>query len=223
LLGQARRSRSGGLSSRQQHQQEVAEISEFLVVVLVILAFLLLLGGVGLYLLVKLGKKAAVKARQATTRLTTHVNAMGAGDAAEVERLRLDLRREVSLTRQAVDHAQHQGWGLGDLPRLMADLTAQADVHDGQLGMYAQQRRMSSFVDHVTLDRLREHQAKLTAMCARIRADLLSDQVHHTATGINDLASRTDLEIEARRRAPDPLDQIDELYRRTMEERKDRP
>ncbi|MEV5896784.1 hypothetical protein [Nonomuraea fuscirosea] len=203
----------------------MAEIGEFLVIVLVILAFLLLLGGVGIYLLVKLGRKAAVKAKEATTRLTTHVNAMGTGDAAEVERLRLDLRREVSLTRQAVDQAQRQGWGLGELPRLLADLTAQADVHDGQLGMYAQQRRVSPYVDHATLNRLREHQAKLTAMCARIRADLLGDQVHHTATGIADLSSRTDLEIEARRQAPvkDPLDEIDELYRRTMEERKDHP
>ncbi|MGP3955146.1 hypothetical protein ACTWPT_04050 [Nonomuraea sp. 3N208] len=201
----------------------MAKIGEVLVIVLVILAFLLLLMGVGVYLLVKVGKKAAGKAKQAATRLSTHVNAMGTGDAAEVERLRLDLRREVSLTRQAVEQAQHQGWGLGDLPRLLADLEAQANVHDGQLGMYAQQRRVSPYIDHATLDRLREHQAKLTAMCARIRADLLGDQVHHTSAGIADLGSRTDLEIEARRRAPDPLEEIDELYRRSMEERKDLP
>ncbi|MEU6710957.1 hypothetical protein ABZ897_05695 [Nonomuraea sp. NPDC046802] len=201
----------------------MGKIGEFLVVVMVILMFLLLLGGVGIFLLVKLGKKAAVKARQASVRLSTHVNAMGTGDAAEVERLRLDLRREVSLTRQAVEHAQREGWGLGDLPKLMADLSVQADVHDRQLGMYAQQRRISPYVDHATLDRLREHQAKLTAMCARIRADLLGDQVHHSATGIADLSSRTDLEIEARRQAPDPLDEIDDLYRRTMQERKDLP
>ncbi|YCK40337.1 hypothetical protein ACNF49_41625 [Actinomadura sp. ATCC 39365] len=199
----------------------MAEISEFLVIVLAILAFLLLLTGVGVYLLVKLGKKAAKKARQATTRLTTHVNAMGTGDAAEVERLRLDLRREVALTRQAVEQAQQRGWGLGDLPRLLADLSAQADVHDGQLAMYAQQRRVSPYVDHAALDRLREHQAKLTAMCARIRADLLGDQMHHASSGIDELYSRTELEIEARRRPPDPLDQIDELYRRSMEQRKD--
>ncbi|MEU1721097.1 hypothetical protein [Nonomuraea sp. NPDC005692] len=199
----------------------MAEISEFLVIVLAILAFLLLLTGVGVYLLVKLGKKAAKKARQATTRLTTHVNAMGTGDAAEVERLRLDLRREVALTRQAVEQAQQRGWGLGDLPRLLADLSAQADVHDGQLAMYAQQRRISPYVDHAALDRLREHQAKLTAMCARIRADLLGDQMHHASSGIDELYSRTELEIEARRRPPDPLDQIDELYRRSMEQRKD--
>ncbi|MER6577596.1 hypothetical protein [Nonomuraea sp. NPDC001023] len=199
----------------------MAEISEFLVIVLAILAFLLLLTGVGVYLLVKVGKKAARKARQATTRLTTHVNAMGTGDAAEVERLRLDLRREVALTRQAVEQAQQRGWGLGDLPRLLADLSAQADVHDGQLGMYAQQRRVSPYVDHAALDRLREHQAKLTAMCARIRADLLGDQMHHASSGIDELYSRTELEIEARRRPPDPLDQIDELYRRSMEQRKD--
>ncbi|MEU8249177.1 hypothetical protein [Nonomuraea sp. NPDC048916] len=198
-------------------------ISELLLIVLVILAFFLLVTGVGVYFLVKVGRKAASKARQATTRLTTHVNAMGTGDAAEVERLRLDLRREVSLTRQAVEQAQRQGWGLGDLPDLLSDLVRQADVHDGQLGMYAQQRRVSPYVDHVTLDRLREHQAKLTAMCARIRADLLSDQVHHTAAGIDDLHSRTELEIESRRRAPDPLDEIDELYRRTVQERKDLP
>ncbi|MEU1385734.1 MULTISPECIES: hypothetical protein [unclassified Nonomuraea] len=201
----------------------MAEISEFLVIVLAILAFLLLLTGVGVYLLVKLGKKAAKKARQATTRLTTHVNAMGTGDAAEVERLRLDLRREVALTRQAVEQAQQRGWGLGDLPRLLADLSAQADVHDGQLAMYAQQRRVSPYVDHAALDRLREHQAKLTAMCARIRADLLGDQMHHASSGIDELYSRTELEIEARRRPPDPLDQIDELYRRSMEQRKDHP
>lgn len=201
----------------------MAEISTFVVIVLAILAFFLLVAGVSVYLLVKLGKKAAVKARQASTRLTTHVNAMGTGDAAEVERLRLDLRREVSLTRQAVEQAQQRGWGLGDLPKLMSDLSAQADTHDGQLGTYAQQRRVSSYVDHVTLDRLRQHQAKLTAMCARIRADLLGDQVHHTASGIDELYSRTELEIEARRRPPDPLEQIDDLYRRSMEERKDRP
>ncbi|HEX4813497.1 MAG TPA: hypothetical protein VFV66_12175 [Nonomuraea sp.] len=206
----------------------MAEIGEFLVIVLAILAFLLLLGGVGIYLLVKLGKKAAGKAKEAATRLTTHVNAMGTGDAAEVERFRLDLRREVALTRQAVEQAQRQGWGLGDLPRLLADLEAQAEVHDGQLGMYAQQRRVSPYVDHATLDRLRQHQATLTAMCARIRADLLSDQVHHTGAGLADLTSRTDLEIEARRRAPDPLEEIDELYRRSMdghpaEDRKDLP
>ncbi|MEV4395443.1 hypothetical protein [Nonomuraea sp. NPDC049607] len=199
----------------------MAEISEFLVIVLAILAFLLLLTGVGIYLLVKLGKKAAKKARQATTRLTTHVNAMGTGDAAEVERLRLDLRREMALTRQAVEQAQQRGWGLGDLPRLLADLSAQADVHDGQLAMYAQQRRVSPYIDHAALDRLREHQAKLTAMCARIRADLLGDQMHHASSGIDELYSRTELEIEARRRPPDPLDQIDELYRRSMEQRKD--
>ncbi|NUP22676.1 MAG: hypothetical protein HOZ81_42770 [Streptomyces sp.] len=199
----------------------MAKISELLVIVLAVLAFLLLLAGVGVYLLVKVGKKAAKKARQATTRLTTHVNAMGTGDAAEVERLRLDLRREVTLTRQAVEQAQQRGWGLGDLPHLLADLSAQADVHDGQLGTYAQQRRVSPYVDHAALDRLREHQAKLTAMCARIRADLLGDQMHHTSSGIDELYSRTELEIEARRRPPDPLEQIDELYRRSLEERRD--
>jgi hypothetical protein len=190
-------------------------------IVLVILAFMLLIAGVGIYVLVKVGKKAAVKAKEATTRLATHVNAMGTGEAAEVERLRLDLRREVSLTRQAVEQAQRQGWGLGDLPRLLSDLTTQADVHDGQLAMFAQQARGSTFVDHATLGKLREHQAKLTAMCARIRADLLSDQVNHAATGLADLSVRTDLEIEARRPAPDPLQEIDDLYRKSMQERKD--
>ncbi|MEU0570333.1 hypothetical protein ABZ297_33785 [Nonomuraea sp. NPDC005983] len=196
----------------------MAPIGEVVLIVLAILAFLLLAAGVAVYLLVKVGKKAATKAKQATTRLATHVNAMGPGDAAEVERLRLDLRREVSLTRQAIDQAHGRGWHLGDLPRLMADLSSQAEVHDGQLGMYAQQRRMSPYVDHATLDRLREHQAKLTSMCARIRADLLGDQVHHAATGIDDLHARTELEIESRRPAPDPLDEIDRLYSR---ERKD--
>ncbi|TDC07993.1 hypothetical protein E1267_11705 [Nonomuraea longispora] len=201
----------------------MAEISEILLIALVILAFLLLLGGVGIYVLVKLGKKAAVKAREATTRITTHVNAMGSGEAAEIERLRLDLRREMTLTRQAVDQAQRQGWGLGDLPRIMADLTKHVDTHDEQLAMFAQQQRVSSYVDHVTLDRLRQHQATLTATCARIRTGLLNDQVHHTASGIADLTSRTDLEIEARRRDPDPLDEIDDLYRRTVEERRNEP
>ncbi|MEV0151068.1 MULTISPECIES: hypothetical protein [unclassified Nonomuraea] len=196
-------------------------IGEVLFIVLAIMAILLLVAGVGVYFLVKLGRKAAVRAKQATTRLTTHVNAMGAGEAAEVERLRLDLRREVSLTRQAVQTAQQQGWGLGDLPQLLADLSRQADVHDSQLGMYAQQLRVSAYVDHVTLGKLREHQAKLTAMCARIRADLLGHQVQHASAGIDDLHVRTDLEIEARRGVPDPLDEIDHLYRRSMERRED--
>lgn len=190
---------------------------------LVILAFLLLAGAVGVYFLVKLGKRAARSARAATTRLTTHVNAMGTGDAAEVERLRLDLRREVSMTRQAVESAQRQGWDLGDLPGLMGELGRQADVHDTQLGMYAQQRRTSPYIDHVTLDRLREHQAKLTATCARIRADLLDSQVGHASAGIADLHQRTELEIEARRRTVDPLDEIDELYRKTVQERREGP
>lgn len=198
-------------------------ISELFLIVLVILAFLLLLTGVGVYFLVKLGKKAATKAKVATTRLTTHVNAMGVGEAAEVERLRIDLRREVSLTRQAVEQAQREGWGLSDLPALLAELSRQADTHDAQLGMYAQQRRVSPYVDHATLGRLREHQAKLTAMCARIRADLLGHQVQHAGSGIDELRTRTDLEIEARRHTTDPLDQIDELYRKTMEQRKDLP
>ncbi|MBT2228633.1 hypothetical protein [Nonomuraea sp. NEAU-A123] len=196
---------------------------DIILIILAVLAFLGLVAGVGIYFLVKLGQKAASKAKQAATQLTTHVNAMGPGDAAEVERLRLDLRREVSITRQAVEHTQRQGWGLGDLPRLLADLSAQADIHDAQLAMYAQQRRASPYVDHATLHRLREHQAKLTAMCARIRVDLLGDQLQHAAAGIDDLNSRTDLEIEARRRPPDPLDEIDELYRRSTQERRDLP
>jgi hypothetical protein len=199
----------------------VGTIGEVAVIMLVILAFVLLMIVAGVYVLVRLGRKAATKARQATTRLATHVNAMGPGDAAEVERLRLELRREMALTSQAVEQARQQGWGLGDLPRLLTDLSGQADVHDGQLAMYAQQRRMSPYVDHATLDRLRGHQAKLTSMCARIRADLLGDQVHHASTGIDDLHSRTEIEIEARRRAPDPLDQIDDLYRRSLRERGD--
>ncbi|WP_219471451.1 hypothetical protein [Nonomuraea rhizosphaerae] len=198
-------------------------MSEVIFIVLAVLAFLALVAGVAVYFLVKLGTKAARRAKQAATQLTTHVNAMGAGDAGEVERFRLDLRREVSMTRQAVENAQRQGWGLGDLPRLLADLSAQADVHDAHLAAYAQQRRQSPYVDHATLDRLREHQAKLTAMCARIRADLMSDQLQHSATGIDDLSSRTDMEIEARRRAPDPLDQIDDLYRKSLQERRDTP
>ena len=190
---------------------------------LVILAFMLLMGGVGIYFLVKLGKKAARSARAATTRLSTHVNAMGPGEAAEVERLRLDLRREVAMTRQAVESARLQDWDLGDLPHLVGELARQADIHDTQLGMYAQQRRNSPYVDHVTLDRLREHQAKLNATCARIRADLLNSQVGHAATGIDDLHQRTELELEARRRAHDPLDEIDELYRKSMRDRHEGP
>jgi hypothetical protein len=201
----------------------VGTISSVILIILAFLAFLLLVTGIGVYFLVKLGRKAAIKAKRTANQLSTHVNAMGPGDAAEVERFRLDLRREVSITHQAVEHAQRQGWDLGDLPRLLADLSAQAGVHDTQLGMYAQQRRQSPYVDHATLHRLREHQAKLTAMCARIRADLLSDQLHHSAAGIDDLHSRTELEIEARRRPPDPLDQIDDLYRKSLRERRDTP
>ncbi|MEV0584941.1 hypothetical protein [Nonomuraea sp. NPDC050310] len=201
----------------------MSTISEILVVLLVIVAFVLLVAGVGLYFMVKLGRKAAVKARETATRLTTHYNAMGTGEAAEVERLRIDLRREVGLTRQAVETAQAQGWGLGELPHLLAELTKQADIQDTQLGMYAQQRRVSPYVDHVTLERLREHQAKLTATCARIRADLFGAQVHHASEGVEELRARADLEIESRRRAPDPLDEIDELYQRAMQERHDPP
>lgn len=201
----------------------MSAIGELLTVLLVIFLFLLLAGGVALYFLVKLGKKAAVKARDTATRLSAHVNAMGTGEAAEVERLRLDLRREVGLTRQAIDQAQRQGWGLGELPDVFAELVRQADIQDTQLGLYAQERRTSPYVDHVTLGRLREHQAKLTATCARIRADLMSAQVHHASDGIEQLSTRADLEIEARRRTADPLDEIDDLYRRAMQDRHDPP
>jgi hypothetical protein len=196
----------------------VTPIGEFLVVVLVILLFLLALGAAGIYLLVKVGKKATKKARKVTTRVVSHVAAMDPGDAGEAERMRLDLRREVSITRQAVDHALQGGWGLGELPQLMAEIGAHAEQLDAQLGMYAQQSRVSAYVDHAALARLREHHSKLTTACARIRADLLNDQMAHSSSGIEEIQSRTDLEIEARRQAPvlDPLDQIDELYNRTM-------
>ncbi|GAT64726.1 hypothetical protein PS9374_00357 [Planomonospora sphaerica] len=196
-------------------------IGEFLVVVLVILLFLLALGAAGIYLLVKVGKKATKKARKVTTRVVSHVAAMDPGEAGEAERMRLDLRREVSITRQAVDHALQGGWGLGELPQLMAEIGAHAEQLDAQLGMYAQQSRVSPYVDHAALARLREHHSKLTTACARIRADLLNDQMAHSAGGIEEIRSRTDLEIEARRQAPvlDPLDQIDELYNRTMIDR----
>jgi hypothetical protein len=196
--------------------REVAPIGTFLTIVLVIMLFFLLAGIAGIYLLVKVGKKATKKARKVTTRVASEMAAMGPGDAAATERMRLDLRREVSLTRQAVDHALRDGWGLGDLPQLVAEISTHADQLDAQLGLYAQHSRVSAYVDHASLGRLREHHAKLTTSCARIRADLLNDQMAHSAGGIDDIQSRTDLEIEARRRAPDPLDQIDELYNRTM-------
>ncbi|MCG5212502.1 hypothetical protein [Streptosporangium sp. KLBMP 9127] len=182
-----------------------------------IFLILLILGGVGIYFAVKLGKAAARKARTASTRIASHVNAMGTGEAADVERMRVDLRREVTLTRQAVDSALRQGWSLGELPALVKEVGEHADVLDTQLGLYAQQRRMSGFVDHVTLDRLRDHHAKLATTCARIRADLLDNQVGHAATGISDVHGRAEIELEARRGVPDPLDEIDELYRRTLE------
>ncbi|GAA2847501.1 hypothetical protein GCM10010517_04570 [Streptosporangium fragile] len=194
----------------------MAPIGDLLIVLLVILLFFLLLGAVGLYLLVKVGKKAAKKARKVSGRIASNVAAMGTGDAAETERMRLDLRREVSLTRQAVDGALHDGWGLGDLPQLVAEISMHAEQLDAQLARYAQERRVSAYVDHTALSRLREHHAKLTTSCARIRADLLNDQMAHSGGGIDEIQSRTDLEIEARRRTPDPLDQIDELYNRTM-------
>jgi hypothetical protein len=197
----------------------VASIGTFITIMLVIFLFFLLMGAAGIYLLVKVGKKATKKARKVSTRVASHVAAMGTGDAAETERMRLDLRREVSLTRQTVEQALHDGWGLGDLPQLVAEIGAHADQLDAQLGVYAQERRVSAYVDHTALGRLREHHAKLTTACARIRADLLNDQMAHAAGGIEEIRSRTDLEIEARRRAPDPLDQIDELYNRTMVDR----
>ncbi|MGW4422422.1 hypothetical protein [Streptosporangium sp. NPDC004631] len=197
-------------------------ISTFLSILLVVLLLFLLVGAAGIYLLVKVGKKATKKARKVTSRVVSHVAAMDPGDAGETERMRLDLRREVSLTRQAVDHALRDGWGLGDLPQLVAEIGGHADRLDTQLGLYAQHSRTSAYVDHASLNRLREHHAKLTTSCARIRADLLNDQMSHSAVGIDDIQSRTDLEIEARRRAPDPLEEIDELYNRTAVNRSHR-
>jgi hypothetical protein len=187
-------------------------------IILVIFLIFLIIGGVGIYFAVKLGKAATRKARTASAKIATHVNAMGTGEAAEVERMRVDLSREVTLTRQALDQALRQGWALGDLPTLVREIGEHADVLDTQLGMYAQQRRMSGFVDHITLERLREHHTKLSTTCARVRADLLDNQVGHAAAGISDVHDRAELELEARRGVPDPLDEIDELYRRTVEQ-----
>ena len=116
----------------------MAPIGTFLTIVLVIMLFFLLAGIAGIYLLVKVGKKATKKARKVTTRVASQMAAMGPGDAAATERMRLDLRREVSLTRQAVDHALRDGWGLGDLPQLVAEIGTHADQLDAQLGLYAQ-------------------------------------------------------------------------------------
>jgi hypothetical protein len=201
-------------------------IETFLTIILVVLLFLLIIGAVGIYAAVRLGKAAARKARAATARFTTQMNAVGPGDAAEAERLRLALRREVALTRQAVEQAERQGWGLGEVPHLVAELSRHAHVLDDQLGAYAQQRRSSPYIDHVTLDRLREQHAKLSSTCARIRADLLDAQVGHTAAGIDEVHARAQIEMEARRRTPDPLDEIDDLYRKAMADRprpEDRP
>ncbi|MBB4915745.1 hypothetical protein [Streptosporangium saharense] len=190
-------------------------IGTFLTIVLVLLLLFLLTAGTAVYFLVKVGRKATKKARKVTERVASQMAAMDPGQAGETERMRLDLRKEVSLTRQAVDQALQAGWGLGDLPRLVAEISVHADHLDGQLALYARHSRSSTYVDHASLGRLRENHAKLTTSCARIRADLLNDQMTHSANGIDDIQSRTDLEIEARRRAPDPLDEIDELYRRT--------
>ncbi|MFF0305784.1 hypothetical protein ACFYSC_00070 [Streptosporangium sp. NPDC004379] len=199
----------------------MAPIGTFITIVLVILLFVLLASAAGIYLLVKVGKKATKEARKVGDRVATHVASMGTGEAAEAERMRIDLRREVSLTRQAVESALRDGWGLGDLPHLVAEIAMQADQLDAQLGLYAQHRRTSAYVDHASLSLLRDHHAKLTTSCARIRADLLNDQMTHSAGYIADIQNRTDLEIEARRQAPirDPLDEIDELHRRAMAER----
>ncbi|GAB2479195.1 hypothetical protein [Streptosporangium sandarakinum] len=194
----------------------MAPIGTFITIALVILLFVLLASAAGIYLLVKVGKKATKEARKVGDRVATHVASMGTGEAAEAERMRIDLRREVSLARQAVEQALRDGWGLGDLPHLMAEIAVQADQLDAQLGLYARHARMPSNSDRHSFGLLRDHHAKLTDSCSRIRADLLNDQMTHSAGVIADLQSRTDLEIEARRRAPDPLDQIDELYRRTM-------
>jgi hypothetical protein len=196
---------------------EVPEIETIITIILVIFLLLLVAGGVGLYFAVKLGKAATRKAKVAATKLSAHVGAMGTGEAAEAERMRVSLRREVGLTRQAVDQAAREGWSLGELPVLVREIGETADVLDNQLGMYAQQRRSSAFVDHVGLERLRDQYTKLSTTCARIRADLLDNQVTHAGAGVDDLRSRADLELEARRGVPDPLEEIDELYRRTMQ------
>lgn len=195
----------------------MAEIDTLIAIVLVILLICLIIGGIGLFVVIKLGKAAARKARTALPKIATHVNAMGTGEVAEVERMRIGLRREVTLTRQALDQAAAQGWPLGELPALVAEVATHADALDAQLGLYAKQRRMSGIADHVTLERLRDHHAKLTTSCARIRADLLDQQVSHTSSAISDIQSRTELELEARRAVPDPLDEIDAFYRRTLQ------
>ncbi|GAA5052304.1 hypothetical protein [Thermocatellispora tengchongensis] len=203
----------------------MSTIDTLIMIILVIFLIFLVVGGVGLYFAIKLGKAATRKARQAIPKIATHVNAMGTGEAAEAERMRVNLRREVQITRQAVDQAVREGWGLGELPTLVAEVAKHADLLDSQLGTYAQQRRATGLIDHVGLDRLRDHHTKLITTCARIRADLLNDQLAHSATGLADLQGRTDLELEARRSAPDPLDEIDELYRRTLQHNppKDQP
>ncbi|MDF5755936.1 hypothetical protein [Spongiactinospora sp. TRM90649] len=197
----------------------VSAISTIITILLVVFLLFLIVGGVGLYFAVKLGKAATKKARAASTRLAAHVGAMGTGEAADAERLRVDLRREVSLTRQALDHAARQGWSLGDLPVLVREVGEHAEVLDTQLGLYAQQRRSTGYIDHVTLDRLREQHVKLSTTCARIRADLMDNQVNHASSAINDVHDRAELELEARRSTSvrDPLDEIDELYRRSLQ------
>lgn len=197
--------------------QEVSTIDTLLMIILVIFLIFLILGGVGLYFAIKLGRAATRKAREASSKIAAHVNAMGTGEAAEVERMRVGLRREVSLTRQALDQATARGWSVGELPALVREVAEHAEALDAQLGMYARQSRATGATDHVTLERLRDHHAKLTSSCARIRADLLGDQVSQSSHGIEELRARTEIELEARRAAPDPLDEIDSLYRRPLD------
>lgn len=211
-LGRAGRGRKAPAAAGQ----EVSPIDTLLTIILVIFLIFLILGGVGLYFAIKLGRAAARKAREASSKIAAHVNAMGTGEAAEVERMRVGLRREISLTRQALDQATARGWHVGELPALVREMAEHADVLDAQLEMYARQNRATGVTDHVTLERLRNHHAKLTTSCARIRADLLDNQVSQSSSSIEDLRTRTEIELEARRAAPDPLDEIDSLYRRAL-------
>ena len=107
-----------------------------------------------------------------------------------------------------MDHALRDGWGLGDLPQLVAEIGTHADQLDAQLGLYAQHSRVSAYVDHASLGRLREHHAKSDHCPAPGSARPAQRPMRTPAA--SDIQSRTDLEIEARRRLPIP-GPIDEL------------
>ncbi len=135
--------------------------------------------------------RTRVHATAESARLRARAFALG--PAAEVARLRLELRAAIDAVGQALAGALAARWPVGDTPMLVRRLEAAAAGVDAQLRVLELERDPRRLAG--ALPRLRERASTVAGSAAALRLALLESGLR---TGEDELASlRADCAIEA--------------------------